>query len=165
MFFRYLPRSLLTKFQPRTSFSLEFQLCVILPGTNNFRLHTFKDILTIVETTYYYNYSPLISSLVPAAIPKTQYHISFTKGEGDKVEHIINYKFNLHDIVCLICCSLVGTWYLVKKVTALGIKILFKRISLKEQHSVKYLFQSYSTGLPIIYLASHSQLMELNCYT
>ncbi|XP_043522208.1 minor histocompatibility antigen H13 [Frieseomelitta varia] len=59
--------------------------------------------------------SPLISSLVPAAIPKTQYHISFTKGEGDKVEHIINYKFNLHDIVCLICCSLVGTWYLVKK--------------------------------------------------
>ncbi|XP_068966300.1 minor histocompatibility antigen H13 isoform X1 [Bombus flavifrons] len=59
--------------------------------------------------------SPLISSLVPAAIPKTQYHISFTKGEGDKSEHIINYKFNLHDIVCLICCSLVGTWYLLKK--------------------------------------------------
>ncbi|XP_050580691.1 minor histocompatibility antigen H13 isoform X1 [Bombus affinis] len=59
--------------------------------------------------------SPLISSLVPAAIPKTQYHISFTKGEGDKSEHIINYKFNLHDIVCLICCSIVGTWYLLKK--------------------------------------------------
>ncbi|XP_060816521.1 minor histocompatibility antigen H13 isoform X1 [Bombus pascuorum] len=59
--------------------------------------------------------SPLISSLVPAAIPKTQYHISFTKGEGDKSEHIINYKFNLHDIVCLTCCSLVGTWYLLKK--------------------------------------------------
>ncbi|KAF3422618.1 hypothetical protein E2986_13942 [Frieseomelitta varia] len=74
-----------------------------------------KDILTILEITYYYDCSPLISSLVPAAIPKTQYHISFTKGEGDKVEHIINYKFNLHDIVCLICCSLVGTWYLVKK--------------------------------------------------
>ncbi|XP_076244044.1 signal peptide peptidase [Calliopsis andreniformis] len=59
--------------------------------------------------------SPLISSLVPAAIPKTQYHIQFTKGEGDKAEHIINYKFNLHDFVCLICCSLVGAWYLLKK--------------------------------------------------
>ncbi|XP_031850079.1 signal peptide peptidase [Nomia melanderi] len=59
--------------------------------------------------------SPLISSLVPAAIPKTQYHILFTKGEGDKVEDIINYKFNLHDIVCLICCSLVGAWYVLKK--------------------------------------------------
>ncbi|XP_053983557.1 minor histocompatibility antigen H13 [Hylaeus anthracinus] len=59
--------------------------------------------------------SPLISSLVPAAIPKTQYHILFTKGEGDKADHIIDYKFNLHDIVCLICCSLVGAWYLLKK--------------------------------------------------
>ena len=86
--------------------------------------YTQLKILTILETTYYYDCSPLISSLVPAAIPKTQYHISFTKGEGDKVEHIINYKFNLHDIVCLICCSLVGTWYLVKKVIAPS-KILF----------------------------------------
>ncbi|XP_011867760.1 PREDICTED: minor histocompatibility antigen H13 [Vollenhovia emeryi] len=59
--------------------------------------------------------SPLISSLVPAAIPKTQYHILFTKGKDDKEEHIINYKFNLHDIVCLVCCSLVGAWYLLKK--------------------------------------------------
>ncbi|XP_017877580.1 minor histocompatibility antigen H13 [Ceratina calcarata] len=59
--------------------------------------------------------SPLISSLVPAAIPKTPYHIQFTRGEGDKAEHIINYKFNFHDIVCLICCSLVGAWYLLKK--------------------------------------------------
>ncbi|CAK9815251.1 Minor histocompatibility antigen H13 [Anthophora plagiata] len=59
--------------------------------------------------------SPIISSLVPAAIPKTQYHILFTRGEGDKLQHIINYKFNLHDIVCLICCSLVGAWYLLEK--------------------------------------------------
>ncbi|KAF7417370.1 hypothetical protein HZH68_000023 [Vespula germanica] len=59
--------------------------------------------------------SPLISSLVPAVIPKTPYHIQFTKGEGDRTEHIINYKFNLHDIVCLICCSIVGAWYLLKK--------------------------------------------------
>ncbi|XP_046813352.1 minor histocompatibility antigen H13 [Vespa crabro] len=59
--------------------------------------------------------SPLISSLVPAVIPKTPYHIQFTKGEGDHTKHIINYKFNLHDIVCLICCSIVGAWYLLKK--------------------------------------------------
>lgn len=59
--------------------------------------------------------SPLISSLVPAAIPKTQYHIQFTRGKDDKDEHVINYKFNLHDIVCLICCSFVGAWYLLKK--------------------------------------------------
>ncbi|KZC12963.1 Minor histocompatibility antigen H13 [Dufourea novaeangliae] len=59
--------------------------------------------------------SPVISSLVPAAIPKTQYHILFTQGEGDKAENIIDYKFNLHDIVCLVCCSFVGAWYVLKK--------------------------------------------------
>ncbi|XP_076292062.1 signal peptide peptidase isoform X2 [Lasioglossum baleicum] len=59
--------------------------------------------------------SPLISSLVPAAIPKTQYHIMFTRGEGDKAEYIIDYKFNLHDCVCLVCCSLVGAWYVLEK--------------------------------------------------
>ncbi|XP_043798953.1 minor histocompatibility antigen H13 [Apis laboriosa] len=70
----------------------------------------FLGILSLCHLT-----SPLISSLVPAAIPKTHYHILFTRGEGDKAEHIINYKFNLHDIVCLICCSLIGTWYFLKK--------------------------------------------------
>ncbi|XP_012278893.1 minor histocompatibility antigen H13 [Orussus abietinus] len=59
--------------------------------------------------------SPLITSLVPAAIPKTQYQIRFTKSLDDGVDDIINYMFDLHDIVCLICCSLVGAWYLVKK--------------------------------------------------
>ncbi|KAK0089096.1 hypothetical protein PV325_009127 [Microctonus aethiopoides] len=59
--------------------------------------------------------SPVISSLVPAAIPKTPYHIKFTSGEGDKLENVIDYKFNLHDIVCLICCSMIGVWYLVQK--------------------------------------------------
>ncbi|XP_015606961.1 minor histocompatibility antigen H13 [Cephus cinctus] len=59
--------------------------------------------------------SPLISSLVPAAIPKTQYHIHFTGAKDNNVEDIIDYKFNLHDIVCLICCSFVGAWYLIKK--------------------------------------------------
>ncbi|XP_033208137.1 minor histocompatibility antigen H13 [Belonocnema kinseyi] len=55
--------------------------------------------------------SPLISSLVPAAIPKTRYQIHFTEDDED----VINYKFNLHDIVCLLCCSLVGAWYIYKK--------------------------------------------------
>ncbi|KAF7990752.1 hypothetical protein HCN44_000557 [Aphidius gifuensis] len=59
--------------------------------------------------------SPIVSSLVPAAIPKTSYHIHFTEGEGDQIQDVISYKFNLHDVVCLICCSIVGAWYLVQK--------------------------------------------------
>lgn len=54
---------------------------------------------------------------MPAAIPKKQYRFLFTLEKDDKEEHIINYKFNLHDIVCLVCCSLVGAWYLLKKVS------------------------------------------------
>lgn len=59
--------------------------------------------------------SPLISSLVPAAIPNIPFHLQFTQGEGDKLEDIINYKFTSHDVVCLGCCSVVGAWYLMKK--------------------------------------------------
>ncbi|OAD52974.1 Minor histocompatibility antigen H13 [Eufriesea mexicana] len=83
-----------------------------------------KEFVTQILATYFFFLgilalchltSPIISSLVPAAIPKTQYNLLFTKGEVDEAEFIINYKFNLHDIVCLICCSLVGTWYILKK--------------------------------------------------
>ncbi|XP_011497065.1 PREDICTED: minor histocompatibility antigen H13 [Ceratosolen solmsi marchali] len=55
--------------------------------------------------------SPVITSLVPTAIPKTQYHLQLAKENDD----IINYKFNLHDLVCLACCSIAGAWYLLKK--------------------------------------------------
>lgn len=59
--------------------------------------------------------SPVVSSLVPAAVPNIPYHIHFKQGEGDKTEDIINYKFSSYDVVALICCSMVGAWYLMKK--------------------------------------------------
>ncbi|XP_011308264.1 minor histocompatibility antigen H13 [Fopius arisanus] len=83
-----------------------------------------KDYINLLLTGYFFFLgvlalchltSPIISSLVPAVIPKTPYRIRFTSGEGDKIEDIINYTFNLHDIVCLICCSMIGVWYLLQK--------------------------------------------------
>ncbi|XP_034951345.1 minor histocompatibility antigen H13 [Chelonus insularis] len=83
-----------------------------------------KEYINLVLTGYFFFLgilalchltSPVISSLVPAMIPKTPYHIKFTKGEGDDANAVIDYKFNLHDIVCLVCCSMVGAWYLLKK--------------------------------------------------
>lgn len=56
-----------------------------------------------------------MSSLVPAAIPNVPFHIHFKRGEGENEEDIINYKFSSHDVVCLLCCSVVGAWYLIKK--------------------------------------------------
>lgn len=61
-------------------------------------------------------FSPLISSLVPAAIPNIPYRLQFIQGQGDAQEDLINYEFTSHDLVCLACCSLVGAWYLVQKV-------------------------------------------------
>ncbi|XP_034241234.1 minor histocompatibility antigen H13 isoform X2 [Thrips palmi] len=59
--------------------------------------------------------SPLINTLVPAAIPNTPFHLHFKCGSGDEEEDIINYKFTSHDIVSLICCSVFGAWYLWQK--------------------------------------------------
>lgn len=59
--------------------------------------------------------SPVINSLMPAAVPKVPFHIHFTKGEGKHKEDIINYKFSTHDIICLVISSKIGVWYLLKK--------------------------------------------------
>lgn len=61
-------------------------------------------------------FSPVICSLVPAAIPNTPFHLKFTKGKGAHSEVIINYEFTLHDVICLMCCSLIGVWYIINKV-------------------------------------------------
>lgn len=59
--------------------------------------------------------SPVINSLMPAAVPKVPFHILFTKGEGKAKKPIVNYKFSTHDIVCLVISSVIGVWYLLKK--------------------------------------------------
>lgn len=83
-----------------------------------------KDYINLLLTGYFFFLgvmalshllSPIISSLIPTAIPKIPFHILFTQGEGNKKEDIINYKFSSHDIVCLIISTLIGIWYLMKK--------------------------------------------------
>lgn len=60
-------------------------------------------------------FSPVVSKLVPAAIPNIPFHILFRRGEGETLADIINYKFSSYDMVALFCCSLVGAWYLIQK--------------------------------------------------
>lgn len=62
--------------------------------------------------------SPVVSKLVPAGIPLVDYHILFTsspKGTKEQ-EALIDYKFNSHDLVCLAFSTVVGLWYIFKKV-------------------------------------------------
>nr|CAD7395307.1 unnamed protein product [Timema cristinae] len=58
---------------------------------------------------------PVISSLVPAAIPNIPFHLHFKQGGPEGDVDLINYHFSSHDIVCLVCCSIVGAWYIIKK--------------------------------------------------
>lgn len=111
------------------------------------------------------DYSPLISSLVPAAIPKTQYHIQFTRGEGEKAEHIINYKFNLHDFVCLICCSLVGAWYLLKKVSVssqIFVEIKISRSTINLQYYLNLQHWIANNLFGIAFAINGVELLHLN---
>ncbi|XP_044744582.1 minor histocompatibility antigen H13 [Coccinella septempunctata] len=59
--------------------------------------------------------SPVVSKLVPAAIPNIPYHIMFKQGDGDATQYLINYRFSSYDVVSLSACSLVGAWYLLQK--------------------------------------------------
>uniref|UniRef100_T1I048 Signal peptide peptidase n=3 Tax=Rhodnius TaxID=13248 RepID=T1I048_RHOPR len=83
-----------------------------------------KEYINLLLTGYFfilgvialcYLSSPVICSLVPAAIPNTPFHLKFTKGKGAHSEVIINYEFTLHDVICLMCCSLIGVWYIINK--------------------------------------------------
>lgn len=83
-----------------------------------------KDYINLLLTVYFFFLgiialshllSPVVSSLIPTAIPKIPYHIIFQQGEGDKLEYLINYKFSSHDIVCLIISTAIGIWYIFKK--------------------------------------------------
>lgn len=57
----------------------------------------------------------VISSLVPAAIQKIPFKLTFTRGEGDNTQSLVDYSFTSHDIVCLAFCSVVGVLYLIQK--------------------------------------------------
>ncbi|CAB3381415.1 Hypothetical predicted protein [Cloeon dipterum] len=63
--------------------------------------------------------SPIISSLVPAAIPNVHYRVQMVKlqssGGNGADEDLINYSFSTHDLVCLLFCTVIGVWYLLKK--------------------------------------------------
>ncbi|KAL1463407.1 hypothetical protein WDU94_015160 [Cyamophila willieti] len=91
-----------------------------------------KDMINLLLTGYFfllgvlalcYLLSPVISPLVPAAIPNIPFFLKFDRGstpeekkEGSEaLLSILDYKFSSHDIVCFIVCSVFGSWYLVKK--------------------------------------------------
>ncbi|KAM9828297.1 minor histocompatibility antigen H13 isoform X1 [Syngnathus typhle] len=67
-------------------------------------------VLALSHTT-----SPLLSRIFPSSVPNKQYQLLFTQGAGEAKEEIINYEFDTNNLVCLLCSSVVGVWYVLKK--------------------------------------------------
>uniref|UniRef100_A0A8B9HFC4 Histocompatibility (minor) 13 n=1 Tax=Astyanax mexicanus TaxID=7994 RepID=A0A8B9HFC4_ASTMX len=60
--------------------------------------------------------SPFMNRVFPANLPNKQYQLLFTQGSGENKEEIVNYEFDTKDLICLAISSVVGVWYVLKKV-------------------------------------------------
>uniref|UniRef100_A0A1B6M8U8 Minor histocompatibility antigen H13 n=1 Tax=Graphocephala atropunctata TaxID=36148 RepID=A0A1B6M8U8_9HEMI len=115
--------------QPETMSHKDAAMFPLIASAALFGLYIFfklfsKEYINLLLTGYFFFLgifalchlmSPLISSLVPAAIPNVPFHLRFTKGSGEEQEYLVDYNFTSHDLVCLTCCSVIGAWYIVKK--------------------------------------------------
>lgn len=120
--------------KPDTMTSKDAMMFPIMASCALFGLYMFfkifsKDNINFLLTGYFFFLgvmalshllSPVISSLIPAAIPKIPYHLSFIQGPTEGVKddtetYLIDYKFTTHDIVCFIISLVIGVWYLLQK--------------------------------------------------
>ncbi|KAF3824772.1 hypothetical protein GH733_010106 [Mirounga leonina] len=67
--------------------------------------------------------SPFMNKFFPANFPNRQYQLLFTQGSGENKEEIINYEFDAKDLVCLGLSSIVGVWYLLRKVFGTNVMV------------------------------------------
>lgn len=83
-----------------------------------------KDYVNMIMTAYFFFLgvlalahilSPFFNRLNPSWLPSENFHFIFTKGQDDKKEDLIDYKFSTIDLICLVFCVLLGVWYLVQK--------------------------------------------------
>ncbi|CAH1393280.1 unnamed protein product [Nezara viridula] len=115
--------------KPETMTQADAAMFPLIASAALFGLYIFfqifsKDYINLLLTGYFFVLgvlalchlvSPVISSLVPAAIPNLDFHLTFVRGKGQNKEHLIDYEFTTYDIFCLGCCTVVGVWYLFKK--------------------------------------------------
>uniref|UniRef100_A0A182NUN5 Signal peptide peptidase n=1 Tax=Anopheles dirus TaxID=7168 RepID=A0A182NUN5_9DIPT len=122
--------------KPDTMSSKDAMMFPIMASCALFGLYMFfkifsKDNINYLLTGYFFFLgvmalshllSPVISSLIPASIPKIPYHLSFVQGPqegGEKKskekKYLIDYRFTTHDVVCFIVALVISVWYLVQK--------------------------------------------------
>jgi len=115
--------------QPETMTQKDAMMFPVIASCALFGLYIFfqifsKEYINLLLTFYFFilgifalahMMSPVILKLIPSSLPVIPFHLKFTQGEGANKESVLDYEFNTHDLVCLLLCSGVGVWYLLKK--------------------------------------------------
>lgn len=115
--------------KPETMTQKDAMMFPIIASCALFGLYIFfqifsKEYINLLLTFYFFvlgifalahMMSPIVLKLVPSAVPIIPFHLKFTQGEGENLESVVDYEFNTHDLVCLLLCSMVGVWYILKK--------------------------------------------------
>ncbi|XP_050716860.1 minor histocompatibility antigen H13-like [Eriocheir sinensis] len=94
-------------------FSLYIIFTVFSKDYINLLLSSYFFILGVLALSHVFG--PIISGLVPASVPFETYHLYLLRGDKEKKDYLINYGFTSYDLVCMVVCSILGVWYLLKK--------------------------------------------------
>ena len=62
-------------------------------------------------------FSPYMSMILPKSVPLKKFELSIKEFIGDSTEEYFSIKYTTHDLICIALCSVVGVWYLLKKVS------------------------------------------------
>jgi len=115
--------------KPETMTQKDAMMFPIIASCALFGLYVFfqifsKEYINLLLTFYFFvlgifalahMMSPIVLKIIPSIIPVIPFHLKFTQGEGENKESVLDYEFNTHDMVCLLLCSGVGVWYILKK--------------------------------------------------
>ncbi|CAD7669522.1 unnamed protein product [Nyctereutes procyonoides] len=104
---------------PTTRDNHRFPLEIFSQEYINLLLSMYFFVLGILALSH--TISPFMNKFFPANFPNRQYQLLFTQGSGENKEEIINYEFDAKDLVCLGLSSIVGVWYLLRKVRSQGL--------------------------------------------
>ncbi|CAG2179653.1 unnamed protein product, partial [Oppiella nova] len=115
--------------QPETMTHKDAAMFPLIASAALFGLYIFfkvfsKEYINLLLTGYFFLLgvlamahilSPIVNGLIPKSFPVIPYHLIFNKGNDDKTESLIDYRFDSRDFLTLAVCAVLGVWYLFKK--------------------------------------------------
>merc|ERR1712012_1483185 len=124
-----LENSASTGEKPETMTQKDAAMFPIIASCALFGLYVFfqvfsKDHINLLLSVYFFvlgifalshMVGPTVTKLIPGSVPKIQYRLHFTQGEGDQIEDVIDSEFSTHDMIVFALSAALGVWYLVKK--------------------------------------------------